>query len=121
MTGQLPIACVQAGIPDQPGQPYREPDQAEARNQSKPRSSRPGDASAPEADGPAGAPLTATAGRNRSSRAPAGLPDPGPEVSDSLYLRRLCLLPLTQRAPDESTVRKLVRRLGPETVNELTR
>jgi transposase, IS5 family len=30
-------------------------------------------------------------------------------------------LPLTQRVPDESTVRKLVRRLGPETVNELTR
>jgi hypothetical protein len=28
---------------------------------------------------------------------------------------------LTQRVPDESTVRKLVRRLGPETVNELTR
>jgi IS5 family transposase len=43
------------------------------------------------------------------------------EVSDSLHLRRFCLLPLTQRAPDESTVRKLVRRLGPETVNELTR
>jgi IS5 family transposase len=43
------------------------------------------------------------------------------EVSDSLHLRRFCLLPLTQRAPDESTVRKLVRRLGPETVNQLTR
>src|SRR5215212_646521 len=41
------------------------------------------------------------------------------EVSDSLHLRRFCLLPLTQRVPDESTVRKLVRRLGPETVNEL--
>ena len=36
------------------------------------------------------------------------------EVSDSLHLRRFCLLPLTQRVPDESTVRKLVRRLGPE-------
>jgi IS5 family transposase len=35
------------------------------------------------------------------------------EVSDSLHLRRFCLLPLTQRVPDESTVRKLVRRLGP--------
>jgi transposase, IS5 family len=34
------------------------------------------------------------------------------EVSDSLHLRRFCLLPLTQRVPDESTVRKLVRRLG---------
>jgi len=42
------------------------------------------------------------------------------EVSDSLHLRRFCLLPLTQRVPDESTVRKLVRRLGPETVAELT-
>jgi transposase, IS5 family len=43
------------------------------------------------------------------------------EVSDSLHLGRFCLLALTERVPDESTVRKLVRRLGPETVNELTR
>jgi transposase, IS5 family len=43
------------------------------------------------------------------------------EVSDSLHLRRFCLLPLTQRVPDESTVRKLVRRLGPEVVAEFTR
>jgi transposase, IS5 family len=43
------------------------------------------------------------------------------EVSDSLHLRRFCLLALTKRVPDESTVRKLVRRLGPEVVNELTR
>jgi transposase, IS5 family len=43
------------------------------------------------------------------------------EVSDSLHLRRFCLLPLTGRVPDESTIRKLVRRLGPETVAELTR
>jgi IS5 family transposase len=43
------------------------------------------------------------------------------EVSDSLHLRRFCLLPLTARMPDESTVRKLARRLGPETINELTR
>ena len=42
------------------------------------------------------------------------------EVSDSLHLRRFCLLPLTARVPDESTVRKLVRRLGPEVVAELT-
>ena len=42
-----------------------------------------------------------------------GYKDAGPEVSDSLHLRRFCLLPLTQRVPDESTVRKLVRRLGP--------
>jgi transposase, IS5 family len=27
------------------------------------------------------------------------------EVSDSLHLRRFCLLPLTERVPDESTVR----------------
>jgi IS5 family transposase len=39
------------------------------------------------------------------------------EVSDSLHLRRFCLIPLTQRVPDESTVRKLARRLGPDTVN----
>ena len=43
------------------------------------------------------------------------------EVSDSLHLRRFCLLALTERAPDESTVRKLVRRLGPEVVDEITR
>jgi hypothetical protein len=30
-------------------------------------------------------------------------------------------LPLTARAPEESTIRKLVRRLGPEMVAELTR
>jgi hypothetical protein len=36
------------------------------------------------------------------------------EVSDSLHLGRFCLLPLTVGVPDESTVRKLVRRLGPE-------
>src|ERR671912_67557 len=43
------------------------------------------------------------------------------EVSDSLHLRRFCLLSLTERVPEESTVRKLVRRLGPEVVAELTR
>src|SRR6266545_1429061 len=42
-------------------------------------------------------------------------------VPDWLHLRRFCLLPLTARVPEESTVRKLVRRLGPGTVNELTR
>ena len=36
------------------------------------------------------------------------------EVSDSLHLRRFCRIALTERVPDESTVRKLVRRLGPE-------
>src|SRR5688572_9749241 len=29
------------------------------------------------------------------------------EVSDSLHLRRFCLIPLSERVPDESTVRKL--------------
>ena len=43
------------------------------------------------------------------------------EVSDSLHLRRFCLIALGEEAPDESTVRKLTRRLGPETVSELSR
>ena len=43
------------------------------------------------------------------------------EVSDSLHLRRFCLIALTERVPDESTVRKLVRRLGPEVIEEITR
>jgi IS5 family transposase len=43
------------------------------------------------------------------------------EVSDSIHLRRFCLIPLHERVPDESTVRKLTRRLGAETVAELTR
>jgi IS5 family transposase len=43
------------------------------------------------------------------------------EVSDSLHLRRFCLVPVSERVPDESTIRKLTRRLGPETVAALTR
>ena len=43
------------------------------------------------------------------------------EVSDSLHLRRFCLIGIDQRVPDESTVRKLARRLGAEVVNEITR
>ena len=39
------------------------------------------------------------------------------EVSDSLHLRRFCLIPLTSPVPDESTVRKLTRRLGPQVVD----
>ena len=31
------------------------------------------------------------------------------EVSDSLHLRRFCRIALTERVPDESTVRKLVQ------------
>src|ERR1700745_3147966 len=43
------------------------------------------------------------------------------EVSDSIHLRRFCRFGLSQRLPDESTVRKLTRRLGAEVVHELTR
>ena len=43
------------------------------------------------------------------------------EVSDSLHLRRFCLIALDQRVPEESTVRKLARRLGAEVVEEITR
>jgi transposase, IS5 family len=43
------------------------------------------------------------------------------EVSDSIHLRRFCLIALGERAPDESTVRKLTRRLGSDVVAELTR
>jgi hypothetical protein len=42
------------------------------------------------------------------------------EVSDSIHLRRFCRISLTERVPDESTVRKLTRRIGSETVPELT-
>jgi IS5 family transposase len=43
------------------------------------------------------------------------------EVSDSLHLRRFCRLGVSERVPDESTVRKLTRRLGAEVVHEITR
>ena len=43
------------------------------------------------------------------------------EVSDSLHLRRFCLIAIDQRVPDESTVRKLARRLGASVVQEITR
>jgi IS5 family transposase len=43
------------------------------------------------------------------------------EVSDSLHLRRFCLIGIDRRVPEESTVRKLTRRLGAETVNDITR
>src|SRR6204780_270828 len=33
------------------------------------------------------------------------------EVSDSLHLRRFCLIALGEQVPDESTVRKLTRRI----------
>jgi IS5 family transposase len=43
------------------------------------------------------------------------------EVSDSLHLRRFCLIALGERVPHESTVRKLTRRLGGEVIDALTR
>jgi hypothetical protein len=43
------------------------------------------------------------------------------EVSDSLHLRRFCLIAIDRRGPDKSTVRKLARRLGAEVVEEITR
>lgn len=43
------------------------------------------------------------------------------EVADSFHLRRFCLLDLVQAVPEESTVRKLTRRLGPEVTDELIR
>lgn len=43
------------------------------------------------------------------------------EVSDSLHLRRFCLVALTERVPDESTIRKLCRRVGPDVIEEITR
>ena len=39
------------------------------------------------------------------------------EVSDSIHLRKFCRLGLSERVPDESTVRKLTRRLGAEVVH----
>jgi IS5 family transposase len=41
------------------------------------------------------------------------------EVSDSLHLRRFCRIALTERVPDESTIRKLVRRLGPDVIEQI--
>ena len=43
------------------------------------------------------------------------------EVSDSIHLRRFCRIALSEVVPDESTVRKLTRRVGEETVNEIIR
>jgi IS5 family transposase len=42
------------------------------------------------------------------------------EVSDSLHLRRFCRIALTDRVPDESTIRKLVKRLGPDVIDQIT-
>lgn len=42
-------------------------------------------------------------------------------LGDSFQLRRFCRISVTDEVPDESTVRKLTRRLGPELVDDLTR
>src|ERR1700686_1565083 len=42
------------------------------------------------------------------------------EVSDSLHLRRFCLIAIDQRVPEESTVRKLARRLGAMSVTRMS-
>src|SRR3954469_956798 len=41
------------------------------------------------------------------------------EVADSLHLRRFCRIGLWDRLPDESTIRKLVRRLGAEVIEDI--
>jgi transposase, IS5 family len=43
------------------------------------------------------------------------------QVADSFHLRRFCRLSIVDEVPDESTVRKLTRRLGPELVDDLIR
>jgi IS5 family transposase len=50
-----------------------------------------------------------------------GYETPVREVSDSLHLRRFCGLSLTASVPHESTIRKLVRPLGPELVDDIAR
>src|SRR5688500_20168187 len=41
--------------------------------------------------------------------------------SSSMHRRRFCGQSLTASVPHESTIRKLVRRLGPEVVDDITR
>ena len=43
------------------------------------------------------------------------------EIADSLHLRRFCEIGLGGRVADESTLRKLAHRLGPERVDAITR
>lgn len=43
------------------------------------------------------------------------------QVADSFHLRRFCRISILEEIPDESTVRKLTRRLGPDLVDDLTR
>ena len=44
-----------------------------------------------------------------------------PLAAAAFGLARFCLIALGERVPDESTVRKLTRRLGAEAVHQLTR
>ena len=41
------------------------------------------------------------------------------EVTDSLSWRRICRIGLEAKVPDESTIRKITRRCGPELIDEL--
>lgn len=43
------------------------------------------------------------------------------QVGDSFQLRRFCRIAIVDPVPEESTIRKLTRRLGPELVDDLTR
>src|SRR5215813_12056439 len=43
------------------------------------------------------------------------------QVADSFHLRRFCRISIVADVPDESSIRKLTRRLGPELVDDLTR
>ena len=43
------------------------------------------------------------------------------QVADSFHLRRFCRISIVAEVPDESTIRKLTRRLGSELVDDLTR
>ncbi|HXM58580.1 MAG TPA: transposase [Candidatus Dormibacteraeota bacterium] len=43
------------------------------------------------------------------------------QVADSFHLRRFCRISIVADVPDESTIRKLTRRLGPDLVDELAR
>jgi hypothetical protein len=45
-----------------------------------------------------------------SSCVAAGISNSGRGETDSVHLRRFCLISLTKRVPDASTVRKLARR-----------
>src|SRR5262244_4448843 len=42
-------------------------------------------------------------------------------VADSFHLRRFCRISIVAEVPDESSIRKLTRRLSPELVDNLTR